>query len=662
MSEGSLTAGFPPGDEAQWHSLVDKVLAGRPFERALVARTRDGIPVAPLYRQRAEGRVLHRGSGRWRVFQRIDHPDFQTANEQARADVEGGADGLELVLPGAPGAFGFGVPIRSLADVETVLDGIDLTKVSLRLDGGYESRPGMVYLAALVRHQGIDPGAVDITALSDPSNGLLAKGRLTAQYGTICDRTVDLVHGLIDTGLALAPLVADGRGVHAAGGSEAQELAYALADGLEHLRVLERGGIALEDARRFVTFSFAADVDQFATIAKLRAFRLAWARIEEACGLDPRPARVHAETAWRMLAQRDPWVNILRNAVAAAAAGLGGADSVTVLPFTQALGLPDPLARRIARNTQLVLIEESGLGRVDDPAAGSGYVEALTQSLAEAAWAGFQQIEREGGIIESLTAGQFQRRVAETRDSRAADIATRREPITGVSEYPLLAEVPVRTLRVEQDVLDAIGDKLDVPPPLKGVRFTALTEAVLDGATMADMIASSGDVWLRAEPLPAIRLAEPFECLRDRSEAAMKRDGRRPSVFLATIGGRPDFAARAAWTRNVFEAGGFEVTGGEVYRDDDAVLAAFRDSGARLACLCGSDAGYEERAVPLAGALKSAGADTVYLAGRPGEREAELRTAGVEAFVFAGCDILSFLRAAQNRLGLEDAAIQGHER
>lgn len=662
MNEGSLTAGFAPGDEAQWRRLVDKVLAGRPFERVLVARTRDGIPVGPLYPQRAEGSVVHRRDGRWRVVQRIDHPDFATANALARADVEGGADGLELVLPGAPGAFGFGVPIQSLADLETVLDGIDLTRVSLRLDGGYESRPGMVYLAGLVRRLGIAPGAVDFTALSDPANGLLAMGRLTARRDIIDERTVDLVHGIIDSGLALAPLVADGRAVHAAGGSEAQELAYALADGLHHLRVLERGGLALDQARRFVTFAFAADVDQFATIAKLRAFRLAWARIEQACGLDPRPARVHAETAWRMLTRRDPWVNILRNAVAAAAAGLGGADSVTVFPFTQALGLPDALARRIARNTQLVLIEESGLGRVDDPAAGSGYVEALTTALAEAAWAGFQQIEREGGIIDSLTAGHFQRRLVATRDSRAADIATRREPITGVSEYPLLSEVPVTTLRYEHDGLEEMGEPLDLPAPGKGIRFAALVRAVMDGATMADMMASTGDTWLRAERVPAMRLAEPFEELRDRADAARSRNGRRPAVFLATIGQRPAFAARAAWTRNVFEAGGFEVAGGEVYGDEAETVAAFRSSGARLACLCAADADYATGAAPLAAALREAGAEALYLAGRPGDREAEWRAAGIASFVFAGCDILSFLRQAQDRLGIgEDTGREQHQ-
>lgn len=652
MGEVSLTAGFAPGDEAQWRRLVDKVLAGRPFERVLVSRTRDGIAVEPLYPQRAAGSVVHRRDGRWAVFQRIDHPDFETANALARADVEGGADGLELVLPGAPGGFGYGVPIQSLADLETVLDGIDLSRIRLRLDGGYESRPAIVFLAALVGRLGIDPAAVDISVLSDPANGLLAMGRLTARTETVNARMIDIAHGLRDAGLAIAPLVADGRAVHAGGGSEAQELAYVLADGLNHLRVLDEGGIGLEDARRLVTFAFAADVDQFATIAKLRAFRLAWARIEEACGLTPRPARVHAETAWRMLTRRDPWVNILRNAVAAAAAGLGGADSVTVLPFTQALGLPDALARRIARNTQLVLIEESGLGRVDDPAAGSGYVEALTTALAEAAWAGFQQIEREGGIIESLKAGHFQRRVMATRDSRAADIATRREPITGVSEYPLLTEAEAATLKVAANGLQIMGEPIDLPAPAKGVRFAAMVRAVSEGATMADLMASADDAWLRTEPVPAMRLAEPFEQLRDRSDAALARDGRRPAVFLATLGQRSAFAARAGWTRNMFEAGGFEVAGADVYGDEPAAVAAFRASGARLACLCGADADYAAGAASLAQALRAAGAEAVYLAGRPGEHEAAWRAAGIDDFVFAGCDILSFLRRGQERLGL----------
>ncbi len=184
--------------------------------------------------------------------------------------------------------------------------------------------------------------------------------------------------------------------IHAAGGSEAQELAFALAAAVAYLRALEQGGIALDDARGFIYFRLAADQDQFLTIAKFRAVGKLWARIEEACGLAPRPTFVAAETAWRMMTKRDPHGNIVRGTIAALGAAVGGADAVTVLPFSAALGLPDAFARRIARNTQTILIEEANIHRVADPAAGSGAIEALTDALCDAAWKLFQEIEREG--------------------------------------------------------------------------------------------------------------------------------------------------------------------------------------------------------------------------------------------------------------------------
>ena len=176
-----------------------------------------------------------------------------------------------------------------------------------------------------------------------------------------------------------------------------QELAYVLAVAVAYLRALESGGVALDQARRMIFFRLSADADQFLTIAKFRALRKLWARVEEACGLAPVPAFVSAETAWRMMTRRDPHVNMLRTTIAAFSAGIGGADAVTVLPFTAALGLPDRFARRIARNSQLLLLEESNLAKVSDPAAGSGGFEALTEQLCTAAWALFQEIERAGG-------------------------------------------------------------------------------------------------------------------------------------------------------------------------------------------------------------------------------------------------------------------------
>src|SRR5262249_13441721 len=177
---------------------------------------------------------------------------------------------------------------------------------------------------------------------------------------------------------------ADARIVHNAGGSEAQELAYALAVAVAYLRALEAGGVGLDAARGMIYFRFAADADQLLTIAKFRGVRKLWARIEEACGLTPAPAFITAETAWRMMTRRDPHTNMLRATIAVVSAGVAGANAITVLPFTMALGLPDPFARRIARNTQLVLLEESNLARVSDPAAGSGAVEALTDALCPA--------------------------------------------------------------------------------------------------------------------------------------------------------------------------------------------------------------------------------------------------------------------------------------
>ena len=327
----------------------------------------------------------------------------------------------------------------------------------------------------------------------------------------------------------------------------------------------------------------------FLTIAKFRAMRRLWARVEAACGLDPKPLRLHAETAWRMMNRNDPFVNILRTGMAACSAGLGGADSVTVIPYTASLGLADAFARRVARNSQIVLIEESNLARVADPAAGAGGFEALTEELTTTAWAAFQAIEREGGIVASLQAGAIQARIGETRATRAKNVATRREPLTGASEFPFLAEKPVTVL--------------DLPP----------------SDVVAPAFALDGAGATTCEALPSFRLAEPYEALRDASDAHLAATGRRPRVFLANLGTVAVFNARSTFAANAFAAGGIEAVNEEGFSESDALARAFAASGARIACLCSSDALYATHAVAAAEALKKAGATTVYLAGKPGD-------------------------------------------
>src|SRR3979490_1647301 len=263
---------------------------------------------------------------------------------------------------------------------------------------------------------------------------------------------------------------ADGRVIHDAGGSEVQELAFTLAAGVAYLRAIEAAGVPLEAAQGMVYARLSADADQFLTLAKFRALRSLWARVEQSCGLAPKPLFIAADTAWRMLTQRDPYVNMLRATMATFSAGLGGANSITVLPHTLASGLPDPFARRAARNTQLVLLEESNLAKVSDPAAGSGGIEALTRELSDAAWSLFQEIEKAGGVFSALEQNLIQRKVAATRAVREANIAKRRDVLTGASEFPNLHEADVAVLEARPVVLPAYGEakiKFDALPPMR---------------------------------------------------------------------------------------------------------------------------------------------------------------------------------------------------
>jgi len=319
-----------------------------------------------------------------------------------------------------------------------------------------------------------------------------------------------------------------------------------------------------------------------------------------------------------MMTQRDPWVNVLRTTMAAFAAGLGGADSVTVLPFTAALGLPDAFARRLARNTQLVLLEEANLAKVADPAAGSGGLEALTQQLCTAAWSLFQEIEAAGGASAALESGLIQRKVDATRTERESAVARGRDPLTGTSAFPDIHELPV---------------------------------SVLEPAPTARPLARLQPI----EPLPSTRLAEPFEALRDESDRVLAVTGARPKVFLANLGTASDFTARTTFAKNFFEAGGIEAMTNDGFASVADLIAAFKASGARLVCLCSSNEVYANDAAATANELAKPGTH-IYLAGRPGELEEALKEAGVQSFIYAGCDTLAVLRTAHEFLGINKSA------
>jgi methylmalonyl-CoA mutase len=614
-----LAADFSPATEAEWRRLVDGVLKGAPFEK-LVGRTYDEISIAPIYaRTKGAAPVAGRAPAMpWQVMQRIDHPDPVKANAQALHDLGNGATGLDIEFAGGPGARGFGVTNITLETLKRLFDGVALdADIAIALNPVLGRGNAGENLAALIEAQRIDPATVDLRFNYQALGTMAVRGSAAAAWGEIAPTFAKVVVGLMGRGFKGPFVLADGRPVHDAGGSEAQELAFAVALAVAYLRALESGGIDLDGARAAISFRLAADADQFLTISKFRALRLLWARIEAACGLTPRPAFVAAETAWRMLTQRDADVNMLRTTMATFAAGLGGANAITVLPHTLALGLPDAFARRVARNTQLILLEESNLAKVSDPAAGSGGIESLTRELCEAAWRLFQEIERAGGVFAALQQGSIQGKVAATRKAREANLARRKEVLTGASEFPNLHEA---RLAVEDTAPVAL-------PPDSGAA-------------------------IQFEPLAAMRLAEPFERLRDRSDQILQRTAKRPRVFLANLGTAADFTARATFAKSFFETGGIEAIDSEGPADPAALAAAWKASGADLVCLCSSDKIYSQQAAATAKALHDAGARHIYLAGRPGELEAGLRHAGAAEFIFAGCDALALLQKAYERMEL----------
>ena len=608
-----LAAEFPPATREQWRKLVEGVLKGAPFDTRLVAKTYDGLAIEPLQGRKAQARPIPgRAPGAsWSIVQRVDHPDATAANAEALHDLENGATGLSLVFAGAVGAYGYGLTPDAEA-MARALDGVFLDAgIDLDLDPGPQSEEVGRLVAALLKRRGIAPAAASIRFGFDPIGAAALAGSSPLPWSGLAPSFAADISSLAAQGFRGPFAQADGRVIHGAGGSEAQELAYVLAVAVEYLRALERSGIALDAARGMIHFRLAADADQFLTMAKFRALRQLWARVEDACGLAPTSPFVAAETAWRMMTRRDPYVNVLRATIAVVAAGLGGADAVTVLPFTLALGLPDRFARRIARNTQLVLLEESNLAKVADPAAGSGAIEDVTGQLCRAAWGLFQEIERAGGASAALEQGLIQQKVAAVRNERQAAAARRKDALTGTSDFPDLAEAPVPVL--------------DVPPVALPRRTAALA----------------------FEPLPSIRLAQPFEELRDASDRLLARTGARPRVFLANLGKLADFTTRATFAKNFFEAGGIEALTNDGFGSRDEMIEAFKASGAKAACLCSSDEVYAREATAAVQALCDVGA-SVWVAGRGGALEAALMQAGVRGFIFAGCDTLAVLRTTHS--------------
>ncbi len=630
----SLNAAFPEATEADWLREVEKALKGKPVD-SLVRKTADGIGIRPLYRESDfHGATDPLGTPGvapflrgptaapdkwlpWDIRQSFTHPSPAETNTEILRDLERGVASVELH---ADGTGANGVQLCTAEDFSTALAGVDASMAAVALN----SVSGMgARVAALLGQWGQGQTNAAKLKLDFNMNPLGALGRngkieggLDAAFGKTGALGAVMAKAFPEANLFRMNSAL----VHEAGGSEAQELGAMIASAIDTLRRLD-GTLDAKVAAGRMIFSVALDANYGIGIAKLRAARRLWARCLDALALPSAPMKLQGISSARMLTKYDPWTNMLRGTAAAFAGAVGGADIVTVRAFNEALGLPEELGRRIARNTQIIAMEESQLGRVADATGGAWFTETLANDLAKAAWAEFQQIEREGGFAASLISGAFQARVAAVRETRAREIAKRKIPITGVSEYPALEEIAAPVAEVARPKARSVSD--------------AALKAFVPGTPKpgADAV---------AEALLPIRLAAPFEALRD----AAAKAGKPPAIFLATLGSLAEFTARADFARNLFAAGGIVSMEPPVPpKTISELAAAFKASGARLAVLCSTDKMYEAEAASAAEALKKAGAQRVWLAGKH-------EGPGIDENIFAGADVVHLLTLAHAELGV----------
>ena len=677
MTDLRLAGEFPAATADDWRALVERVLGGRSFEQLLVGATSDGIEIQPLYTgsdrdadeatarlvrglslrnpnlqdagsappaQTAEGWDARRAAGLapsarvaggWDVRQHCDGTDPAGVRDRILEDLVGGASSVEV---------GHGI---AAADLAEALDGvrIDAAPVGLAPHADAARAEALAELAACSP----SAPAPGVSLGFDPMGEWARSGRQVdpAQAARLAERLRR--RDRLCPGMRVVAV--DVARPAAAGATEVQVLAWATAAGVAYLRALTEAGSSVEKAAGLIGFRLPAAADQFATMAMLRAARLMWGRVVAASGGSGTAAAQyqHAVTDEAMYSRRDPGVNLLRGAAAALAAGTGGADAVTVLPFDRAAAaMPGGLGARLGRNTQLLLLEEAQLGRTFDPAGGSFYVESLTRRLAERGWRAFQAVEAAGGIMAVLADGTMAEAIESSWNDRLAALGTRRQAVTGVSDYPMLEEPSGPT--------DPSGGPTGLAGSGDGSAGSTGSEGDMagsrpSGAGNGPTDPSGGPTGLAGSGiggLPVRRLAQPFEDLRDAADRHLAQTGRRPTVAVVALGPEAAHGPRTTWVRNLLAAGGVAAAGGQGDGSASPVeaAAAFAAGPDRVAVITGSDKAYAERAPAVARALKAAGAVSVAMAADPADSAngwADALAADVDEFWHDGMDVLEVL-------------------
>ncbi len=685
----------------EWREAAEKSLKGASFEKKLITRTYEGIELQPLYRKEDGENLPHTNSypgfapylrGRnaagyyrqaWDISQELTIGTPAAFNEALRTDMERGQTAVNMVLDtptragvdadkARPDDIGRdGVSISMLDDITTALDGIDLEQVPIYIQADDNGIPITALLMVMLKKQGKSADKLRGCIGVDPLGTLARDGTLSYAI----EHTPVILAGLATWARTHAPglrtVQVQGHPYHNGGASATQELGFVLATSVAYLRHLQSQEMSIDDAAQSIQVSLSLGSNFFMEVAKLRAMRLLWAKVVQAFGGSEaaQALTLHVRTsAWNKTVY-DPYVNMLRTTTEAFSGVVGGCNSLHVGPFDESIRTPDFFSRRIARNTQIILQQESHLDRVIDPAGGSWYVETLTDQLAQNAWAIFQEVEKLGGMAAALQAGYPQEQVASVADKRMKNIDQRRDIFVGVNMYANISEKPLDVPEASEGaVQERYNERANQIAQYRAKRhgtstakddddMMSLVIAALSlGATLGEVACIMHSDEETKPSVPPIRIhrgAERYEELRKQAASYAQRTGTPPQVFLANMGPIPQHKPRADFSTGFFQVGGFDVLTNNGFATPQEAAQAALDSGAPIVVICSTDDTYPEIVPPLTQAIKAAKPDTlVILAGYPQDQLEAHKQAGVDDFVHLRANCYELLVSLQKKIGV----------
>ena len=663
----------------QWKAAAESDLKGAPFEKKLYTQTADGLTFAPLYTQAdiAEllfvdslpgaypylraGKAAGLADGGWQVAEQIRGCSAADWNKQVLRDLKKGLTALSLRVKRS--TQDDGIPLESLSDLEDAVTGIDVLKLPLHLDAGSRAFGVAALLAAFARKSGIPLERLGGSLGFDLFSSLLLLGQVPCPLRMLSHELAQL-YAFAEKEMPLMKLASiNARAYLEAGASLPDELAFALAAAVETMKRLDEQGIAADKAAGKMFFQFAIGPNFFQELAKFRAARLLWAEILNYAGIkNGAPMIIHAYASRINKSNVAPQVNLLRETTEALSAVLGGCDMLLLAPFDQLSGTVTDFSIRLARNTEIILKEESRLHEVIDPAGGSWLVEKLTHEIAERTLAVFKEIEAQGGMIKALEKGFVQERILTVAGQRKKLISQRRRVLVGTSMYVNLsenaeakevaaaaagpAEQPARDKRKLKSALAELTADFD---------FSTAVRAALLGATVTELIGARGKETPgeKIEKLHLFRESEPYEEFRSRADAYRQEQGKAPQVFFARIGSPAELKARSDFSFNFLEPGGFQCLADDVFSSPEAAASAAAASTAELVLLCSTDAAYPEIVPHFCRLLKEKNrAQPVVVAGYLQEHVEAFRAAGVDEFIHLRADHVATLQKLQELAGV----------